>query len=359
MTKIQYLLLLALLSSLLAGCSSFSSQPTPVPEEPSTASPKEADLATVNEPDQAEQARPDTAEAGTEVVKKPAQAKAPDDTTLYKPFIVASQSAGTLQERTDATLSALEAAGFEIAGQYSPIDGTNIIVVTNDELKAIAAKSARGGYAAGERISVTETDGDVEVAYVNPVYIQYAYHLKGDMQPVYDSLSEALGMLKACGAGNKKMTAKKLGKYHYLIGMQYFDDVSELGSFDSHQAAVAAVEKGLAWPDDSLSQVYRIDIPGTQQTVFGVGMKSTGEDTRDLDEAFQMSVVDFEGCKKRAYFPYEVLVRGNDVEALHMRFRMAVHFPNLNMMGKHGFTKLVSTPGIIEKELERVVNSGQ
>jgi len=275
----------------------------------------------------------------------------------YKPFVVASESAGTLQEGTAATRSALEAAGFEIAGQYSPVDGSNIIVVTNDELKAIAAKSARGGYAAGERVSVTETDGNVEVAYVNPVYIQYAYRLKGDMQPVYDSLSKALGMLKTCGAGKKKMTAKKLGKYHYMLGMPYFDDPSELGSFDSHEAAVAAVEKGLARPDDSLSQVYRIDIPGTGQTVFGVGMKSTGEDTRDLDETFQMSVVDFEGCKKRAYFPYEVLVNGNDVEALNMRFRMAVHFPNLSMLGKHGFTKLMSAPGVIEDALEKMVNA--
>jgi len=284
-------------------------------------------------------------------------ATAKDKDTLYKPFVVASESRGTLEDSTQATLSTLQGAGFEIAGQYSPVDGTNIIVATNDELKAIAAKSDRGGYAAGQRVSVTETDGNIEVTYINPVYIQYAYRLKGDMQPVYDSLSEALGMLKTCGGGKKKLTAKKLGKYHYMMGMQYFDNPSELGSFDSHEAAVAAVEKGLARPDDSLSQVYRIDIPGTEQTVFGVGMKSTGEDTKDLDETFQMSVVDFEGCKKRAYFPYEVLVKGRDVEALHMRFRMAVHFPNLSMMGKHGFTKLIKAPGVIEDTLEAMVNT--
>ena len=277
--------------------------------------------------------------------------------TLYKPFVVASVNEGTLEDSTAETLGALQDAGFEIAGQYSPVDGTNIIVATSDELKSIAAMSDRGGYAAGQRVSVTEADGKIEVAYVNPVYIQYAYRLEGDMQPVYDSLSEALGMMNTCGAGKKKMTAKKLGKYHYMMGMQYFDDPSELGSFDSHEAAVAAVEEGLAKPDDSLTQVYRIDIPGTEQTVFGVGMKLSNVDTEDLDETFQMSVVDFEGCKKRAYFPYEVLVTGNDVEALHMRFRMAAHFPNLSMMGKHGFTKLISAPGVIEGALEDMVNA--
>jgi len=141
------------------------------------------------------------------------------------------------------------------------------------------------------------------------------------------------------------------------MGMQYFDDPSELGEFESYEAAVAAVEAGLAVEGDSLSQVYRIDIPGKEQTVFGVGMKMTNEDEMDLDSAFQMSIVDFEGCKKRAYFPYEVLVNGNEVEALHMRFRMAVHFPNLSMMGQHGFTKLISAPGAIEKALEKMVGA--
>jgi len=277
--------------------------------------------------------------------------------TLYKPFVLASVNEGSLEDNTQATITALQAAGFEIAGQYSPVEGSNIIIATSDTLKDIASRSDRGGYAAGQRVSVTEADGKVEVAYVNPVYIQYAYRLKGDMQPVFDSLSTALGMQQACGGGKKKMTAKKLGKYHYMMGMQYFDDPSELGTFDSHEAALAAVEQGLAKPDDALSRVYRIDIPGTEQTVFGVGMKSTGEDDEDLDEAFQMSVVDFEGCKKRAYFPYEVLVNGNDVEALHMRFRMAVHFPNLSMMGKHGFTKLISAPREIEDALEAMVNA--
>ena len=277
--------------------------------------------------------------------------------TLYKPFIVASSGPGTLAEQTQSTLAALEGAGFEVAGQYSPVEGTNIIVVTNDELKKVAAMSDRGGYAAGQRISISEAGDNVEVSFINPVYIQYAYRLEGDMQLVSDVLSTSLGNESACGGGKKKMSAKKLKKYHYMVGMQYFDDPSELGSFDSYEAAVAAVESGLAVEGDALSQVYRVDIPGKEQTVFGVGMKMTNEDEEDLDSAFQMSIVDFEGCKKRAYFPYEVLVDGKNVEALHMRFRMAVHFPNLSMMGEHGFTKLISAPGAIEKALEKMVGA--
>ena len=277
--------------------------------------------------------------------------------TIYKPFIVASVGPGTLDEKTQSTLTALESAGFEVTGQYSPVEGSNIIVVSNDELKSIAAMSDRGGYAAGQRVSVSESGDNIEVAFVNPVYIQYGYRLKGDMQTVYDALSESLGNTRSCGGGTKKTTAKKLSKYHYMVGMQYFDDPSELGSFESYEAAIAAVESGLAKSGDALTQIYRIDIPGKQQTVFGVGMKATNEDEEDLDSAFQMNVVDFEGCKKRAYFPYEVLVDGKNVEALHMRFRMALHFPNLSMTGKHGFTKLIYAPGKIEKALEKMVNA--
>ncbi|MGA9575082.1 MAG: hypothetical protein WBS20_14180 [Lysobacterales bacterium] len=276
---------------------------------------------------------------------------------IYKPFVVASAGLGTLDEKTQSTRLALEAAGFEVSGQYSPVDGTNIIVVTNDALKEIAAMSEKGGYGAAQRVSVTEVGDTIEVAFVNPVYIQYGYRLKGDMQPVYDDLAAALGSVRSCGADDKKMTAEKLGKYHYTIGMQYFDDPYELGSFDSYEEAVAAVENGLAKPGDALTQIYRIDIPGKQQTVFGVGMKMTNEDEKDIDSAFQMSIVDFEGCKKRAYFPYEVLVDGKNVEALHMRFRMALHFPNLSMMGKHGFTKLMSAPGATEDVLKDMVNA--
>ena len=80
------------------------------------------------------------------------------------------------------------------------------------------------------------------------------------------------------------------------------------------------------------------------------------EDELDIDEAHQLSIVDFEGYSKVAYYPYEVLVNGNEVEALHMRFRMAVHFPDLSMAGEHGFTKLMSAPGATEDALEALLS---
>lgn len=276
--------------------------------------------------------------------------------TLYQPFVLASVNDAGLDEQTAATTSALTQAGFTVAGQYSPLENTNVIVVTSPNLSAVAALSDKGGYGAGQRVSVSLREDKTEVAFINPLYIQHAYRLEGDLQSVYDQLSLALGNMEVYGA-KKKMTAKKLAKYHYMMAMQRFDDPSELGSFDSHEAALAAVENGLAAEGDALTLVYRIDIPGKEQTVFGVGMKATSDDEKDIDAAFQMSIVDFSGYAKAAYFPYEVLVNGKDVEALHMRFRMAVHFPDLSMMGQHGFTKLISAPGATEDALENLVSS--
>ena len=278
--------------------------------------------------------------------------------TTYQPFVLASVSDGGLKAGVTSTKNALEEAGFEIAGKYKPLDNAVVIVATHDLLKKAAAASDRGGYAAGQRISVTERDGKTEVAFINPLYIQYAYRLEADMQPALDLLSETLGNVESFGA-EKKMTAKKLKKYNYMIGMQKFDDPSELASFPSHEAALAAVENGLAREGDPLTLVYRIDIPGKDQVVYGVGMKATSaaEEEVDIDEGFQMSIVDFEGYSKIAYYPYEILVNGSDVEALHMRFRMAVHFPDLSMMGEHGFTKLMSSPGATEDALENLVKA--
>lgn len=276
--------------------------------------------------------------------------------TAYQPFVLASINDAPLAAQAQATRDALTAAGFTIAGEYAPLDNATVIVVTSDALQSVAAATPRGGYAAGQRVSVTERDGRSEVAFVNPLYIQHAYRLDGDLQPVYDALSAALGNQQAFGTKDG-LTAKKLGKYNYMIGMQKFDDPSELGRFDSHAAAVEAVEQGLAREGDALTRVYRIDIPGSEQVVFGVGMKAASEGDADIDEAFQLGVVDFEGPAKVAYFPYEVLVRGREVEALHMRFRMAVHFPDLSMMGAHGFTKLMSSPGATEKALEAMVKA--
>ncbi len=270
-----------------------------------------------------------------------------------KPFVLGSVSNTDFDRKVNETKAALVQQGFTIAGEYAPYSGAHVIVVTSDELKQIATKSERGGYAVAQRVSVTKVGNDVQVSYANPLYIEHAYQLDASMAPVSNKLQAALGRMQEFGADG--LTPKELRKYHYTFGMEYFDDPYELARYGSYKDAVAAVEKGLAAGGQGITKIYRIDIPGKQVTVFGVAMKAGQNHDENMDDKFQMDIVDFQGLKGTAYLPYEVMVKGRDVEALHMRFRMAVHYPDLKMMGDNSFMKLMKAPDAIHKALAETV----
>jgi len=275
-----------------------------------------------------------------------------DDVKL-KPFVLASKGAGTVAEKTAQVKTALTTAGFTVVGEYSPYPGANIVIVTNDELKKNAAASESGGYGAVQRVSVTEVGNSVQVSYTNPVYMSHVYRMDGDLSGVSAALEKALGRVEEFGA--QGMTAKKARKYHYTIGMEYFDEPSELAEYGSYEEAVQAVDTKLANNQNGVTKVYRVDIPGKQESVFGVGLKGS-DDSKAMDDKFIMGEIDFRDVKSTAHLPYEVLVSGNKVYALYARFRIAINFPDLSMMGKNSFMNIMKAPEAIRKALQNTVN---
>lgn len=275
----------------------------------------------------------------------------------FKPFVLASKGAGDFETKIQETRSALTGAGFEVLGEYSPysntfVDNAHVIVVTNEELKKAATMTKYGGFAAPWRVAVTQVGDEIQVSYVNPTYIAKAYRLKADLNGVSEALKAALGAEETFGS-RKGLTARKLRKYHYTFGMEYFNDPYELAEYGSHKEAVATLEKNLAAGVAGVTKVYRLDLPNNV-TVFGVGRKAPSEEQKDMDENHIMSVVDFGELKGTAYLPYEIMVDGNEVLALHMRFRMAVHYPDLKMMGKNSFMNIMPSPNAIRKALVAV-----
>ena len=266
----------------------------------------------------------------------------------YKPFVLASRGAADFDAKVKETRDALKAAGFEIVGEYSPyadtfVDDSHVIIVTNQALRAVAAKTEYAGFAAAWRVAVTKVGSDdVQVSYVNPTYIALAYRLESDLKGVANDLQRALGAEQAFGS-EKGLTERKLRKYRYTFGMEYFDDVYNLAEYDSHEEAVAAIEKNLAAGRGGVSKVYRLDL-GDDVTVFGVARKAPPDGDEHMDESWIMKNVDFEELKGTAYLPYEILVDGGDVVALHMRFRMALHYPDLKMLGKNSFMQIMPSP---------------
>lgn len=275
----------------------------------------------------------------------------------FKPFVLASKGPGDFSTKVEETKAALTKAGFEILGAYSPysktfVDNAEVIVVTNNELKKAATMTKYGGFAAPWRVAVTQIGDEIQVAYANPPYIANAYRLNADLNGVSQALKAALGDEETFGS-KKGLTARKLRNYHYTFGMEYFDDVYKLAEYGSHKEAVATLEKNLADGVAGVTKVYRLDLPN-DVTVFGVARRAPTDADMDMDEKHIMEEVDFAELKGTAYLPYEIMVDGNQVVALHMRFRMAVSYPDLKMMGAHSFMGIMQSPSAIQKALTAV-----
>lgn len=269
-----------------------------------------------------------------------------------KPFVLGYTTSGEVQAVADEVKSKVEAAGFEVAGSYSPYDGAIVIAITNDALKKDAASSDFGGYAAGQRVTVTKVGDEVQVSYTNPMYFANAYRLEdtSGAESALAKLEGALGKEQVFGTGEKELTANDLRKYHYMFGMEYFDDPSELAEYDSYEDAVAAVEEGLAQGRGGATKVYRIDIPGKKETVFGVALNDSG----CSGDEYIMSRVDKDTIRSTGHLPYEILVSDGDVYALYARFRIAISWPHLPMIQSDTgatFFNIMCAPNAIEEAL--------
>ncbi|MGD2112641.1 MAG: hypothetical protein PVI50_04580 [Gammaproteobacteria bacterium] len=271
---------------------------------------------------------------------------------ILMPFVLAGTSSGDVASVSSEVKSKLTGAGFEVVGEYSPYAGANIIIVTNDTLKQHAAKSEFGAYGAMVRVSVTKNGDNTEVVYTNPVYMAAAYRMASDLSDVRAQVEGALGAEKDFGS-EKNLTAEDLRKYHYTVMMEYFDDPSELAEYDSQAEAVQAVEDALAAGKGATAKVYRIDIPGKDETVFGVALK--GKDAEDCSgDEFIMSRIDKATPRSTAHLPYEIVVSDGTAYALFARFRIAINWPHLPMVASETgatFMSIMCSPGAIEEAL--------
>ena len=276
------------------------------------------------------------------------------DNDRLKPFVLASKGAGTVAEKAGQAKSALTAAGFTVVGDYSPYPDAEILIVTDDELKQNAAASEHGGFGAIQRVAITKSGDEVQVSYTNPVYMANVYRMKGDLSDVSAQLGRALGRVEEFGS-EKGLTASQARKYHYMIGMEYFDEPSLLAEYPNYEEAVQSVDAKLSANNNGVSKVYRVDVPGKQESVFGVALKAPTDADKYMDDKYIMSEIDFRGIKSTAHLPYEVLVSDNKVYALYARFRIAINFPDLSMMGKHSFMNIMKTPDAIRDVLQKTV----
>lgn len=262
-----------------------------------------------------------------------------------KPFIMVSSEASDFNSTVVETKSKLESGGFTLAGEHSPYDDTHLLIVTSDELKTAASKSEFGGYAAVIRVAITKNGDQVEVSYSNPVYWANAYRLEDDLSAVAETMTDALGKGEPFGSENG-LTVKKLRKYHYTAFMPYFDDPHTLGEFDSHTEALVKINENLAGGKSGIRKIYDIKVPGKEETLIGISMsEGVAADKIIMDK------IDVHGKRHSAHLPYEILVSGNKAYALSGKFRIALSFPDLSMMGKGSFMEIMDAPPAIKESL--------
>jgi len=264
-----------------------------------------------------------------------------------KPYNMTSNANGTMAAQVKATSSALAAAGFEVAGTYQPYAEATIISVTNDALKKAAAKTEFGGYGAVVRVAVTQVGENIQVSYVNPAWMSASFQMDADLTAIDKQLASALGGAKPYGAEDPGWKADQLDEFHFTVFMPYFDDPFELAEHGSYDAAIKAVEAGLAAGKGGTAKVFRVDIPGKKQTLFGVSLtKASGS----AGDEHIMKLIDGRELKQTAHLPYGILVSDGNVYALHAKFRIANSFPDLDMST---FFKINDAPDAIEESLKK------
>ncbi len=264
-----------------------------------------------------------------------------------RPFVLAETSQTPLAEKRDMIKAALEKAGFTVVGEYAPYAGADVLIITNDALRKQAAASQWGGYGAALRVALTQKDGMLQVSYTNPKWMSNVYRMSGDSTQMSTLLESALGNKSAFGSSGGR-TAENLREYHYMMFMPYFDDQVELASYDSHQAALDAVEAGLAAEKGGVSKISRVEVIGKDEVLFNVAVKQGA----GADEPV-MQIIDQADLRHTAHLPYDLLVSGNKVYMLHGKFRIAQSFPDLTMST---FMKISDAPDAIETSLKMAVS---
>lgn len=262
-----------------------------------------------------------------------------------KPFVLARTATGELSDIAGEVKSALQAAGFEVVGEYSPYETTRIVGFTNAAMQRNAAQSDFGAFGAVARVVVSQAGDGIQVAYTHPSYMAHVYRMDGDLADVTRQLAQALGNQQAFGP-DKGLTPEQLRKYHYKWLMPYFTNRLELASYPSQERALEAVEKGLAEKRGGVSKVWRVDLPGKSETVFGVNMTEGCS-----GDQYLMERIDFKELKSAGHLPYEMVVSEGTVYALPAEFRIAINFPDLSMVGSNSFASIMCAPNAIETAL--------
>lgn len=272
------------------------------------------------------------------------------------PYVHIADLPGSMSESIEKVKNVLTENNYRVIGDYRPggDPDLHVIVFTNDKITGLCNRAdGRSMLAAGMKIGLQKTEGKIKVSIVNPEYLFYAFFREKMNEASFkssalDLSAEITNGMRDLGSVMEPfggdLSAKELMKYHYMVGMPYFDDPVKLRDFDSFQHGLNTIQRNLNSKSGNTQKVYEIIDQENNVAVFGVGLPDKEE-----GEAHFLPII---GESHVAAMPYEIILLNKRATILHGRYRFALYWPELTMKT---FTKIMSSPGDVEEAMSTVV----
>jgi len=272
------------------------------------------------------------------------------------PYLQIADFSGSMEEATVKVKTVLTDNGYEILGSYQPGGDADlhVVVYTSEKIKVLCkGVKGRSMLAAAMKVGFQKMNGKIGVSILNPEYLFYAYFRDKMDESAFKSSALAISTevkntMKSIGTLHKPfggdLVPKDLKKYHYMMGMPFFDDPVKLADFESFGQGLTTIQRNLSARKGNTVKVYEIIDEGSNIAVFGVGLSDKEE-----GEAHFLPIV---GESHVAAMPYEIILLNNRATMLHGRYRFALHWPELTMKT---FTKIMSSPGDVEDAMKTLV----
>ncbi len=256
---------------------------------------------------------------------------------------------GQTQMLSEQVKTRFEQAGFSFIGTYHPEGNPTfeVMAFTRDDLKKMTfSVQDRGALASVLKVGLILDSNNPVMTIVNPIYMFYAYLRNGvkDYTPykkISDDFIRVLGSFGKPEPLGETLKVDKLKKYHYMMGMPYFDDPVILKTFYSFDQGLSVIRKNLSSGKSHTTKVYEIVDKNRKIAVFGVGLLDPEEGEKHF-----LPII---GESHLAAMPYEIILQGKEATMLHGRFRFALYWPGLTMKT---FTKIMISPGDVEDMLK-------
>jgi hypothetical protein len=252
-----------------------------------------------------------TLQVSAEGTKLDISAPAPEVLSTY--YAAKAQSA-------DEVDSKLKANGFTILATTTPIKGSTVITVTNDELKNT------NSWLATLNVLVNEK----EVRIQNPSYFGAAYlqdtFKYGQFAGTLKSFQKALGDLYTV---EDEFKLSKLSHYQFMLGMAHVEDTIQVAQGEDLETKLK----------ENKYVAYSLKLPN--------GSTLVGHNLRSRTNKFLLKI---DAAHDALILPYRSMIKDGKAVMLDPKYYLAVSLPLLSMTE---FMKIASAPGEIEKDIKR------